>query len=1011
MKMITIFRLYSIIFLFGYLSISIFNFFPAQNTINLTIRDGLPTNVVRCMHKAKNGVLWIGTDAGLCSYDGRELVIYDQNDGLPNNLVWALTECEEGKIWIGCYGAGLVYYDGSRFVDCSKDIPSKSIRTLYYDNDLVYIGTDRHFMIYDGSAYYHSEDQFQTMKVIKKDTSVFVVTRRKGLYKLVFGKEKRINFSLDSCSYHGMLFGAINYFEDLLLFKNKGVKFISYDSIKSEFKSGRLFDSPSVAWDAVVTNDSSVYLAQWGVTLKNGGLFRLKNGSVSLVNNEYGIESKEISCLHYDEFNEILWVGSIHNGLYKVMLNGAVTFPSEVKNEDKKGILMVLKKENNKLFYLKENGIYSAEKNEGTKLLCSKEKLINLIKSHPKWKIKANKSARHRKDALESLNNLSYFNSQIENKMIWLSTDHGLFRFNTNSKKLDHQYISGPVFYKTDSVLFFHKPYRYLEKYPDVFNSNTGFKYTTDDAPKDLTQIIKYNNSIWFASYSRGLLKQNEDEFISYFRSNKINESYINHLKVWNDTILVVSSGTGNVYGIKEKEDSVEVIFKLLSGDQIDGNQIYFLETSNDLLLVGTNRGLVIYDGLETRLINDEEGYFMRDVASTLEVSDGVLLSDKNTLIKLDVEKLIFQNKNSLYAKSFHTIDSIYKENLDSLSALTFPYNRNYYEVKFRYANLINPLKDVFTYDLHRWDRKKWVNEYNSFFDPNKLSVWCTNLSPGKYRLRLNAKNKYTNKEAHSKYYHFQIIPPFWKTIWFLVSFSIFLILSIIFIIRYFIIRLKEKDKINLRISEIRLEALKAQMNPHFTFNIMNSIQNFVLDKNVDKALVYIGNFSKLIRAALDYSNKKTISLNEEINFLQNYVGLQNMRFGEKVHFNLNFPKDYIHKILIPPMIIQPLIENVFVHAFSSESVKPQLDVNIFLKEDIIHAKTLYIEVKDNGVGRSEEKKNTHLSKGLSIIQERLQLINKTNRTSIVLNYHDLKNDNKESVGTKVQLQVPLVIN
>ena len=118
------------------------------------------------------------------------MVIYDQNDGLPNNLVWALSECEKGKIWIGCYGGGLVYYDGARFVDCSKDIPSKSILTLNYENDLVHIGTDRHFMIYDGSAYYHSEDQFQTMKVIKKDTSVFVVTRRKGLYKLVFGKEK-----------------------------------------------------------------------------------------------------------------------------------------------------------------------------------------------------------------------------------------------------------------------------------------------------------------------------------------------------------------------------------------------------------------------------------------------------------------------------------------------------------------------------------------------------------------------------------------------------------------------------------------------------------------------------------------------------------------------------------------------------------------------------------------------------------------------------------------------------
>ena len=74
------------------------------------------------------------------------MVIFDQNDGLPNNLVWAITECEMGNIWVGCYGGGLVYYDGSTFVDCSKDIPSKSIRTLYYERFSSY-RTDRHFMI------------------------------------------------------------------------------------------------------------------------------------------------------------------------------------------------------------------------------------------------------------------------------------------------------------------------------------------------------------------------------------------------------------------------------------------------------------------------------------------------------------------------------------------------------------------------------------------------------------------------------------------------------------------------------------------------------------------------------------------------------------------------------------------------------------------------------------------------------------------------------------------------
>ena len=143
-------------------------FFPAIvfsqkfSVKQLTIADGLPTNLIRCIHKASNGVLWIGTDAGLCSYDGRQLVIFDQNDGLPNNLVWAITESDLGGIWVGCYGGGIAHYDGSRFVDCSNNIPSKSIRTLYYENDLLHIGTDRHFIIYDGLEYTHSEDQFQT---------------------------------------------------------------------------------------------------------------------------------------------------------------------------------------------------------------------------------------------------------------------------------------------------------------------------------------------------------------------------------------------------------------------------------------------------------------------------------------------------------------------------------------------------------------------------------------------------------------------------------------------------------------------------------------------------------------------------------------------------------------------------------------------------------------------------------------------------------------------------------
>ena len=163
-----------------------------------------------------------------------------------------------------------------------------------------------------------------------------------------------------------------------------------------------------------------------------------------------------------------------------------------------------------------------------------------------------------------------------------------------------------------------------------------------------------------------------------------------------------------------------------------------------------------------------------------------------------------------------------------------------------------------------------------------------------------------------------------------------------------------------------------------------------------------------LIRTTLDYSNQKSISLEEEIEFLTNYVDLQNMRFGDKVKFVINYPEEHVKDILIPPMIIQPLIENVFVHAFSSAINNPILEVNIYVKIPVDDANTLYIDVKDNGVGRSNKKVDAHLSKGLSIIQERLQLINSTNKNSIELKYVDLKDIDPNTSGTKVQLKLPL---
>ncbi len=992
------------------------NYSTAQIIQNITVDDGLPSNKIRSLYKAQNGIIWCGTDAGLCAYSGRQLLIYDQKDGLPNNNIYHITEDDDGKIWVACYGGGVAYFNGASFISMNEIIPAKQVSTLFFDRGLLLVGTNQQLIIYDGKKC-HIEDTTKTnfdlrslengiSYIFKKDSDVYVITLSNGIKKLVFDGADKTNFHLENVKNDGStVFGSVNSLDSLVVFKQREFKITGSDRLKKVDFSGQIIKNENSSFDAVVGNEYSIFLLQSFNNQPSSRVIRLRNKNLTTLYENYNVEG--LQNLLYDDLNHILWVGTLNKGLYKIFLNDAVTHPLSNIDFKTDGIKILAHNDLN-TYYIKEDGIYIQSKEKEVELVCSKNRFIEKLQADSIWKFWMNNN--YSEFSLKDIH-LNFRTHQFEDEFLWITCDHGLFRLNTLTNSLDYKFLLGIHFYKEDKRFVFQKAFEDVVEYFDVFSKNHPLKYTSQNAPSEVKDIVKFKNKLWYATFQKGLIKDTVGGFISYYKNKQLDESIINKLVNWNDSVLVLAVANGDVYGVEEKEDSLHILFKLESGVDIVGRQIYYLETYKNTLLIGTNRGLVLYDGRDTKFVNHEEGYFMKDVKSTLSLEDGVLISNGKNLIMIDVEKLDYKNDYKIYAKSFHTIDSVYRDSLNHMSTLTFPFDRNYFEIKFSYSNLINPSKDIFSYDLHKKNGEKWIDEKNSFFDPNKLSVWCTNLNPGEYRVRLNAENNFSKKEAHSTYYYFQIIPPFWKTPWFIIIFCLMILGSSIAFVRYLILRAKEKDLINLRISEIRLEALKAQMNPHFTFNIMNSIQNFVLDKNVEKALLYIGNFSKLIRTALDYSNKKSISLSEEIHFLENYVGLQNMRFGEKVHFNLNFPKDYIHKILIPPMIIQPLIENVFVHAFSSESVQPKLDVNIFLKEDISQANTLYIEVKDNGVGRSNEKINTHLSKGLSIIQERLQLINKTNRTSIVLNYRDLKKENAESAGTEVQLQVPLVIS
>lgn len=169
------------------------------------------------------------------------------------------------------------------------------------------------------------------------------------------------------------------------------------------------------------------------------------------------------------------------------------------------------------------------------------------------------------------------------------------------------------------------------------------------------------------------------------------------------------------------------------------------------------------------------------------------------------------------------------------------------------------------------------------------------------------------------------------------------------------------------RFAEIKLEALRRQLNPHFTFNAINSLQYFILKNETDLALDYLSRLSNLIRNTLDNSAKENISLSDEISYIRSYFNIENARVNHKVKLIIDIGEKLdTQSSHIPPMLIQPFIENAFLHAFPACHSNPILRVSF----DLLKGNLLLCKINDNGKGFNTDK----ISCGINLIREFLLL-------------------------------------
>ena len=241
-----------------------------------------------------------------------------------------------------------------------------------------------------------------------------------------------------------------------------------------------------------------------------------------------------------------------------------------------------------------------------------------------------------------------------------------------------------------------------------------------------------------------------------------------------------------------------------------------------------------------------------------------------------------------------------------------------------------------------------------------------------------------------------------------LILFSVIAI-SILLLFILILVSRQNSIKSGRKVAEFKQRLLRSQMNPHFIFNSLTSVQDFILQQDGIKASIYLSRFSDLVRNILHNSQQEFIKLEEEISTIENYLELQKIRFPDKFDYNIEVDQQVnSESLLVPPMLAQPFIENSIEHGFKQKEDKGQINIAIRQNQ---HG--LLIQITDNGIGREAAMRKmkaqspNHKSMATAITLERINVINRKKKRKINLNIIDRKDESGKATGTKVVIEIP----
>ncbi|QHT70760.1 hypothetical protein GXP67_30985 [Rhodocytophaga rosea] len=1004
----------------------------SMSFVNYSLEQGLSNKRITAIHQDREGFIWVGTMDGLNRFDGHTFTVFRADSiGISYAAITYIHEGPAGMLWLSTLNRGLLRFDKRSGIFTSYRLPSP-----------------------------HENERNTCLSVFEDKQGKLWISSRGGLNKF---DPKTSRFTLYPNPAPGEFMYALHQDQAGIIWCATDKGLFQFDPSSSTFTLFPL----GVEQEHKALSIHALYSDRAGnlwIGTEGSGLFHLNPLSGQITSYPYQKNGLTGFLIRKEAIMEDasgkIWVGT-DAGLHR--LDPATgQFTAYRANS---GIFTGLKSNAIWSLYLDQLGLIWVGTTEGLHSLMTPSKPFHT------YQFRLDPSFSHRNE------NAIGFLAEGPTGNLWLNNDSlgGLYRYDWANRKLAYysanpsdshslwdKYV--PAVYEDHKGVLWVLSGNYLHKRNPF--SGKFIRYPTPFYAYLLAE--DHAGNIWVGGVGLARFDQQSKQFFSYHHIPADSHSLPkNRLS----SLFIGRSGTiwmgVHVVGLSKLEPKTGRFthyrpdFNHTSGHLNDRNVIDLYEDDAGLLWIATGFGGLnrlnpntgIFTSYTTRnglpsntvkgILGDDTGYLWLSTDHGISRFDPTTQSFRNYDHKDGLQEgefhngvkakrgngeLLFGGPNGfnvfdpdsirdnplippVYITAFKVLE---KARLLEKNSIELTYKENFLSFDFVALNYIQPEKNKYAYQLIGVD-KDWV------YSANRRFVSYTDLDPGSYTFRVKASNNDGVWNQKGTSMQFVILPPFYRTWWF-ITISILTGIGLLYgAFRYRIhqIRTQERDKtefnkrvfqLEMQALELEMQALRAQMNPHFIFNCLNSINRFILKNQPKVASDYLSKFSRLIRLILQNSNTPTVTLESELDALTLYLEMEMVRFEGKFTFSIVCGKGLeVDFIEIPPLIIQPYVENAIWHGLMHKEGAGHITIKIEQQ-----AENIVCIIEDDGIGRNRaaelKSKSATKSKslGMQITAHRLELLHtlygKQTRVEVV----DLIEACGQACGTRVILSLPI---